>query len=234
MAGKGSRTQDQFREPKPLIPIHGVPLIAWAISGLPLDKATEIIFITNPIVASKVNLPEVIRDYIPRSLQISMQVVEHETSGQAETVLHGTSRLNPHDSILIFNCDTLISNNFPPNFLEFDGLLGVFPSSNPQMSYVESQKSKVIRTAEKRVISDCASTGLYFFKNLKDFRDAFLATQHENESYVAPLYNFSVAQGLNIGSFSTKKVVPLGTSEEIMDFINLNVLVDLPRHWTTT
>jgi NDP-sugar pyrophosphorylase family protein len=231
MAGKGSRTADQFSQPKPLIPILGIPLVVWALSGLPLEEASEIVLVINKEIAKRADLYEVILPFIPRNLNLSIHVIQEQTSGQAETVLLGTKSLKDEEALLIFNCDTLISDNFPENYRKVDGILGTFRSSDPQMSYVESNSEKVFRTAEKNVISDAASTGLYFFKSLKMFRYAYAHTRHLNESYVAPLYNVLIEKGMTIGAFTTDLVVPLGTSSQIISFDKTSPFHLLPKKY---
>ena len=46
MAGRGSRfAQIGITTPKPLIPVRGKPMYAWATEGLPLSLARRLIFI---------------------------------------------------------------------------------------------------------------------------------------------------------------------------------------------
>lgn len=231
MAGRGSRTADLFSEPKPLIPVLGAPLVAWALSGLPLAESTEVILIINPEVANVKDLHSLVLPFLPQGVNLSVQIVLEPTSGQAETVLVGTKHLDDDEPVLIFNCDTVISDNFPKHYRELDGILGTFDSVDPQMSYVESQNEKVVRTAEKIVISNEASTGLYYFKSLGVFRRAYSETSHINESYVAPLYNNLIKRGLKVESYSTDVVIPLGTSAQILDFINCPQMYLMPKRY---
>ena len=218
MAGSGTRTSDQYESPKPLILLDDRPLFSWALAGLPLDLASEIRVVTNKRVAKNPDFDKLMKKFMPTELKISVEVLEKPTSGQAETVLLGTTDLNRENGILIFNCDTFISDDFPRDFEKWDGLLGTFKSSNPGMSYVETVGNRVIRTAEKQVISDKASTGLYYFGSRELFESAFLRTEHQKESYVAPMFNSMISDGLEIGYFGTEIVHPLGTSDEINVF----------------
>jgi len=228
MAGRGSRTSDVYKVPKPLIPLHGHPLFSWATAGLPLSLATNIIFVTNRITAECADLVNLMRKYVQGATDVRIVVLDELTSGQAETVYIGTKDLDPDESLLIFNCDTLISNDFPSDYGKWDGILGTFRSSNPGMSYVLTQNDVVIRTVEKQVISEQASTGLYYFRTIDSFRSAYLATNHVKESYVAPLYNHLIKEGLLVSSFATQAVIPLGTSDEIKWFESLSFPVVNP------
>lgn len=218
MAGRGTRTQNDYDVPKPLILARERPLFSWAMQGLPLEIASDLTFVTNKSVANNSNFARYIETYVPTNLTVRIVVTEKETSGQAETVVHGLGKVPKSNGILIFNCDTFISDNFPRAYSQWDGILGSYPSTNPSMSYIEVNSKQVLRTAEKEVISTLASTGLYYFKNKDLFLEAYENTLHKAESYVAPLYNYLIEQGLDITYFETQRVVPLGTPQEIISF----------------
>jgi NDP-sugar pyrophosphorylase family protein len=224
MAGLGTRIRDAYKLPKPLIEVHGHPLLAWAIAGLPLHQANSITLITRSEIANQFNISDLIKPYIPKNLTIDLKVLNQSTSGQAETVMMGTSELPDEEPLLVFNCDTVVSDDFPDNPLAWDGLLGIFHSDDPSLSFVESdQNGEVTRTAEKQVISNKASTGLYYFAQKNDFGIAYSKTRHIKESYVAPLYNNLISENRKIGCYETKIFIPLGTSEEIEAFANSNI-----------
>ncbi len=218
MAGSGTRTSDKFKSPKPLILLDEKPLFSWALEGLPKDIASEIRVITSKQVAGHSQFESLIKRFMPTSLNYSVEILQKRTSGQAETVLLGTRDVDRNNGILIFNCDTFISDNFPRDFDKWDGMLGTFESSNPGMSYLETEDKKVIRTVEKEVISNRASTGLYYFGSTKIFEKAYSGTNHTKETFVAPMYNSMISEGLNVSFFDTEIVHPLGTSVEIEEF----------------
>jgi dTDP-glucose pyrophosphorylase len=218
MAGSGTRTSNKFHQPKPLIPVQGRPLFSWALEGLPLHKAVDLTIVTSEEVANYQNFSSTLSAFLPKAIETHIVVLKDRTSGQAETIKLGSEKLNPDNGMLIFNCDTLISDDFPDDYCEWDGLLGTFKSDNPGMSYVKSFGNRVIQTAEKEMISDDASTGLYYFKNREIFLESFNNIKHVNESYIAPMYNHLIAKDLKVGSFETARVVPLGTAQEILNF----------------
>jgi len=218
MAGTGTRTSDVYSTPKPLIMVKGKPLFAWALDGLPLDLACEITIITNKRVSKDPSFDRCLESFVPKSIKLNVEVLQNATSGQAETVLLGTKKVENHRGLLIFNCDTFISDEFPRDFEKWDGILGTFRSSNPAMSYVETNGNIVTRTVEKELISTQASTGLYYFASKEIFQNAYDDTNHLKESYVAPMYNSMIQKGLEVGFFGTDTVVPLGTSQEIETF----------------
>ena len=218
MAGLGTRTSDRHVKPKPLIMVKNKPLFAWAIEGLPWDRASELIVVTNKKVAEFVEFKNLLKTYTPKDCNLTVEVLDMPTSGQAETVLKGTENMKKDHGLVIFNCDTSISEDFPRDFERWEGLLGTFSSSNPGMSYLEVDGEKVTKTVEKEVISNCASTGLYYFASREIFKSAYENTNFQNESFIAPMYNSMIQQGLNVGHFATQKVIHLGTSNEIASF----------------
>jgi NDP-sugar pyrophosphorylase family protein len=223
MAGSGTRTSDAHNIPKPLIMVKEQPLFSWALKGLPLDLASDLTLITNTSVAKNPDFDRLLKQFVPKDLQLSVEVLDEKTSGQAETVLLGTNKIDESKGLLIFNCDTYISDDFPREFEDWDGILGSFASTNPGMSYLQTDGNRVTKTVEKDVISSQASTGLYYFASKEIFRNAFNNTNHLGETYVAPMYNSMILNGLKVGFFWTQMVIPLGTSDEIETFEKSNL-----------
>lgn len=137
-------------------------------------------------------------------------MLEHPTRGQAETVEIGLkeAEVSANESILIFNIDTFRPNyEFPSDISEWDGYLEVFKGNGANWSYAKTSDgkddSKVVETAEKKEISDNCSTGIYYFKTVQLFMEAYNggsldANSNVKELYVAPLYNRLICNGANI------------------------------------
>lgn len=218
MAGLGSRARSEDMVPKALKLTNGKPLFAWAIDGLPIDIASDITLVVSAEVANHPTFNHLLHAHVPKGIPLNVCVLDKTTSGQAETVVLGSREVPQENGILIFNCDTHISDDFPRDYQEWDGILGTFPSTNPSMSYVEVNSRKVLRTAEKIVISPLASTGLYYFKSKELFLEAYEHTSHQIESFVAPLYNYLIETSRSVTFFETRNFAPLGTIEEINGF----------------
>lgn len=128
-----------------------------------------------------------------------------ETSGQADTVYRGTNLYSSNTPTTIFNIDTIRHNFLFPEPNEIgDGLLEVFIAEGDGWSFIEpGENNYVIKTAEKKRISNLCSNGLYIFKELNDFRGAYenyIDKGHyvNNEVYIAPLYNYLIQNGKSI------------------------------------
>ncbi len=228
MAGRGSRfAQAGITTPKPLILVRGKPMYAWATEGLPLSLARRLIFIC---------LREHLAD---RALQTDIQAryaqydpviiaLDEVTQGQACTVLMARALINNDEPLLIFNADTYCPttlaaalNTWGP---QVAGALDVFRASGDKWSFARvDQQDRVLETAEKRRISDWATTGLYYFRKGADFvrhAEAMIAEgqRANNEFYVAPLYNRLIASGADIRANRVDAVWVLGTPEDLAHF----------------
>lgn len=210
MAGLSRRFQDAgYQQPKYMLQLHGRSVFAHAVDSFRAYFGTEPFLF---IARSGLGAPTFIDAELARLGIASARTVElpHPTLGQADTVRLGlemgaTERETP---LTIFNIDT-----FRPGFCypqagwmdRADGYLEVMPGSDPGFSYVRPApegEAQVAETAEKVVISNLASTGLYWFRRAGDFlaamQDGTRAAQAHGELYVAPLYNALIAAGLDI------------------------------------
>lgn len=220
MAGLGTRVKSHFNSPKPFIDIRNLPLFAHALAGLPLNLVSEVIFPVNELDRAFIEaLPSgYFSAYLPPELPYSL-VFMATTGGQAETVYLATKGKSEENKLLVASSDTIATGVIPETILGLDGGAGTFLSDNPGMSYFEIRGDLVTRAVEKVVISEHASSGVYFFGSLKSFRSAFLNNDQLGESYIAPLYNNLIADGAKVGIWKHDEVIPLGTAAEILAFL---------------
>jgi len=158
--------------------------------------------------------------------------IEKPTRGQAETVQMGIDALLKNgieDEMMVFNADTAKKSFNVPDFMnETDGYLEVFEGEGEHWSFVEPMadfENRVARTAEKVRISNLCSNGLYYFKSMQLFLDAYQTSfnkaDHTGEYYIAPMYNALIAKGKNIHFLVQPKSEMLffGTPTEYIDFV---------------
>lgn len=134
--------------------------------------------------------------------------LNNTTMGQAHTVMLGLekAKVSNDENILIFNIDTFRLNYTLPNFdyNTLDGYLEVFKADGEQWSFVlPGENNKVLKTTEKNRISNLCSSGLYYFKKNKDFKDIFILMREKNdlvkgELYIAPMYNYLIEKKKDI------------------------------------
>jgi len=74
MAGEVSRfLAAGYSDPKPLIPIHGVPMIHWVIENLRPREKHRFIFVCQQVHLQKYELAEKLKQWAPGSALISLQ-----------------------------------------------------------------------------------------------------------------------------------------------------------------
>jgi dTDP-glucose pyrophosphorylase len=129
-----------------------------------------------------------------------------DTGGQAESVIIASNGYDKNETLIVFNIDTIRDEFEVPNNEDFgDGFLEVFEGDGDGWSFVEPIQgtTNVGRTTEKIRISKYCSNGLYAFRFLSDFRDAYQAhlicnQTAKTEMYIAPMYNYLIQNGKTI------------------------------------
>jgi dTDP-glucose pyrophosphorylase len=226
MAGRGSRfAQIGIATPKPLIDVRGKPMYAWATDGLPLEQATRLIFIClrEHLAELKADIDERYADRNPTIIAL-----DEVTRGQACTVLTAREYIDNDDPLVIFNADTFCRTSLGAALAalpaEVAGVLDVFRAPGDKWSFAKVDgQMRVQETAEKRRISEWATTGLYYFRRGSEFvrhADAMVSagTRENNEFYVAPLYNRLIAAGADVRANPVEDVWVLGTPEDLAHF----------------
>lgn len=224
MAGRGSRfAQVGYTVPKPMIPVKGKPMYAWAMDGLPLSQATQLVFICLAEHLSGFGLEEDIRTRYAR-LNPVIVPLNKVTEGQACTVLEARAQIDRDEPLMIFNADTYAPTSFRTPAPSVAGVLGVFEAPGDKYSFARTDASgRVVEVAEKTRISDHCCTGMYWFRSGAEFvreADAMIAANErvKNEFYVAPVYNRMIAKGRDIRLDRADEVWVLGTPEDLAHF----------------
>ena len=220
-AGLGTRTQDSFREPKPFISIHDRTLVEMAAARMPWDQVSEVIFVFNEIHAEWFthNIKENLRQLAPDECRFST-LFTSTTSGQAATVAKALENCEDLSvPLLVGNCDTLVAGPWPDFLQDTPSSLGLFSSSDPSFSYARIVEDRIVETAEKKVISNYASSGIYFFSSSSEFLRSLIESSPQVESFIAPIYNNLIATGDTVSYWMHEKVTPLGTSSEIRSYL---------------
>lgn len=225
IAGEGRRFREAgFHSPKVLIETSGRPMLYWALDSLkPLLVSHRVVFVCLTRHLQAHPLEQVIRAFCPHAVIVGL---ERPTQGQAETVLAARSVMAEDEPLLIYNGDTYMQMDMEEllDFRHHDGMIPVFPSSDPAFSYVEvNQDGQVLQVREKKVISPWATTGLYGFGRAGLFlaaADQAVAERRttSGEYYIAPLYNELIGLGHSFRTVPVKQCLPLGTPEQWKQF----------------
>ena len=225
MAGKGKRFFDAgFKVPKWKLNINNKTLLQHSIASLPLEICSNLIFIYLKEDDDLYNIKKFIKDSInfDNILTISL---ENATNSQLETVLKIKNYIDSRKKILIFNIDTFFSSNTLVENLQKnpDGLIGGFQSDSKNYSFAKLKNNRVIETAEKKVISNIALSGLYYFKSYDIFHESSLKLISDNfkvnnEYYIAPIYNYLIRDNKEIILDMASKIDIIGTPEEYYEY----------------
>lgn len=225
MAGNGSRFATAgYMDPKPLIPVHGKPMISWVVDNLAVTGARFVFIIRADYPAS---CKEYLRSIAP---DCSIIVVHKVTEGAACTVLLAKNQINNDTPLLIANSDQFIEFNageFVQSFLssDADGKISTFDGDrNPKWSYAAIKDGYVTEVREKDPFSDHATTGVYMWKRGSDFvkfAEQMISKniRVNNEFYTVPVYNEAIADGLKITIEDCKRMWGLGVPEDLEYFL---------------
>lgn len=205
MAGRGQRFVDAGYElPKPLIPVHGVPMIELVIANLRPSRAHRFHFLMLREHASRYGVDEKLRHWAPGS---EIVYVDEVTQGAACTVLLARDLINSDEPLMIANCDQYVDidiNRYLDALGNDDGLIMTMRADDPKWSYARlDPHGCVAEVVEKKVISNEATVGIYNYRRGSDFvraADRMIAADSRvnGEFYVAPAYNVMIEDGSKI------------------------------------
>lgn len=229
MAGKGRRfAESDFKLPKPLIDVAGKSMYRHAVDSLPLHLASKLIFVLSKNEYLDVLTTDIKLNYSNYPLSIIIQ--ENNPTGQAASVLESAGALNINSPTLVHNCDTYFSiDNIWENLLasQNDGALLLFKSNESRWSYarLNEESSRIIDVKEKKVISEHASTGTYYFKNttdlIADIKFIIANDIKENEEfYLSTVYRIMLKHQKIILPLWIKKFLCFGTPQDLVSSLN--------------
>lgn len=231
MAGRGSRFEDAgYTFPKPLIDINGKTMIEIVVNNLRPKTDYRFIFICQKEHYEKYDLYNILKNATNNKFEIIQ--INGVTEGAACTALTASQYINNEDSLLIANSDQYIEtdiNEFISDAKkkDVDGLIMTFKASHPKWSYARTDSDgKVIEVAEKKVISNDATVGLYYFKRGKDYVESAQNMiekdiRFNNEFYVCPVFNEMILLNKNTYThvIPADKMHGLGTPQDLELFL---------------
>jgi|SRR5579863_107711 len=231
MAGRGSRFASAgFLLPKPMIPVHGVPMIQVVLRNITPARECRHIFLVLREHLDQFGLAARLDSFSPGC---TVAPVEQVTGGAACTVLLAREYINGDEPLMIANSDQFVDLDINA-YLDrldsdkLDGLIMTFWSDHPKWSYCRlSADGMVTEVVEKQVVSNEATVGIYNFRRGRDFvhaaeRMIALEKRVNGEFYVAPAYNELIADGGRVGVFNIgheyHEMNGLGVPEDLRAF----------------
>jgi NDP-sugar pyrophosphorylase family protein len=213
MAGRGQRFADAgFAMPKPLIPVHGFPMIQLVIANLAPRIAHRFHFLIQREHAEKHQLDEKLRRWSPGC---TVTFVEEVTQGAACTVLLARASIDNQDALMIANCDQYVDisiDDYLARMSAAPGLIMTMWADDPKWSFARLDATgRVTEVVEKVVVSNEATVGIYNFRRGADFvraADAMIASdlRVNGEFYVAPTYNQLIREDMHPSIYNIGRV----------------------------
>ena len=228
MAGRGSRFAEAgYTTPKPFIPIHGVPMIKAVVDNLTPRCEHRFIFICQREHLEKYEFERQLRSYTKNAVVIGIDGI---TEGQVCTALLARKYFDNDEALMSANTDQYIDFDINEyldamNSRQLDGMIMTMKSSDPKWSYARTdEQGFVVETAEKKVISEDATVGIFNFAHGSDLvrsADQMIADniRVNGEFYTCPCYNYLIKEGKKIG------IYPIG--EEYNGMYGLGIPKDL-------
>lgn len=226
MAGAGTRFQKAgYTFPKPLIEIHGKPMIQLVVENLNVEA--NFIFVVQKEHREKYNL-----DSLLKIITKNPKIVEVNklTEGAACTALLAKEYINNDSPLFFANSDQFVewnSNEFfyKMNETSLDGSIVTFKATHPKWSFAKVDKNNIVtKVAEKNPISDNATVGFYYWKSGSDFvkyAEKMIEKNDRvnNEFYVCPVFNHAINDDKQILAYEIEKMFGLGTPEDLNYFM---------------
>lgn len=207
IAGRGSRfAVAGYAQPKPLIAVHGTPMISLVVGNVRPSRAHHFIFIAQQEHLDTTSLRVVLERSAPGCSVIGIDGV---TDGAACTVLHAKSLIDSEAPVMFANSDQYVNTDIDTYLATLDatgaaGLIMTFPADNPKWSFVRRDADgHVVEVVEKQVVSNEATVGIYNFRRGREFvaaAERMIARDRRvnGEFYVAPVYNELIEDGARV------------------------------------
>lgn len=207
---------EEFAYPRPLIQIGGQPMISWVVENLrTAAKAPKFFFVVPEEEARNYSYSKVFS--LLTGGHSETVILKRQTSGALCSCLCAIDRIPLDEPLIIANSDQLIDvklSRFIAHFesLDADGGVITFDSVHPRWSYVSvGPHGEVTYAAEKRVISNRAIAGFYYFRRAGDFFDAAQEAIVNNADRDGQFY---ISASLNEAILAGKKIYAADLPQE--------------------
>lgn len=224
LAGMGQRFRDKgYNVPKHLIFADNKHCIDWSMESLELAHF-NLIFILREDQVNNFQYDKILKHKFGSKAKIV--VVNKLTGGAVESCLAAKKYINNKHPLSIYTVDVNFYPKFNKNTFKknADGGILTFKSNSENHSYaLLKNNGEVKKTVEKKVISNNALVGVYYFKRgniFVNYAEKMINDnlRSQNEFYIAPLYNFLINDNLKVYSKEIDKIHLFGTPEELNFF----------------
>ncbi len=235
MAGAGERfARAGYREPKPLVPVGGVPMIERVLSTLP-PASRWVALVRREHLADPRLRPALEEE----GRRVETVAVERLTEGQACTCLLGRDKVDPDAPLLVASCDSAFVYD-TRRWEELtadravDCVIWTFrdhphANRNPrQYGWVRAEGEKALAVMCKEPLGedvrrDPGVTGTFWFRRARDFfaaADDLVAQDRRinGEFYADSVFQVALERGLSARVFDVDHYVCFGTPDDVRTF----------------
>lgn len=236
IAGRGKRFADAgYAAPKPLIPVHGMPMIEVVVNNVRPQQPHRFTFVTLQEHLDHTSMLPTLQRIAPGCTIIPVREV---TEGAACTVLLAREVIDNSDPLMIVNSDQYVDIDVDDYLGEMErkgakGLIMTFWANDPKWSYARlNSEGYVAEVVEKKVVSNNATVGIYNFRQGSDFVQGVEQMvagdlRVNGEFYVAPVYNELIKRGEKIAIYDIGKegdgMYGLGIPADLQAFLSADV-----------
>ncbi len=240
MAGFGDRYKRAgFTDPKPLIPVDGVPMIERVLAAFaPRQPGDRYLFVVNRTHAEETRLASETKRLVPDA---EIVVIEPHKDGPIQTMLAAADHIRPDEAVLLNYCDFGVDWSYPEfrAWLEagkWDGAMSAYRGFHPHSlgptlyAYmrVGADEETVLEIREKHhftadKFSEYASSGLYWFRRgdvmLDVAREMLVRGERvQGEFYVSMAMQHLIERGLKVGVTPLRHFYQWGTPGDLRDW----------------
>jgi beta-phosphoglucomutase-like phosphatase (HAD superfamily)/dTDP-glucose pyrophosphorylase len=227
MAGAGSRfAQAGYTFPKPLIEVRGKPMIQVVVENLNIEA--NYIFLVQREHYETYNLKYLLNLIAPGCKIVQVDGI---TEGAACTTLLAKEYIDNDAPLVMANSDQFVEWNSNECMYAFsadsiDGGILTFKATHPKWSYAKlDEDGFVSEVAEKKVISDEATVGIYYWRHGSDYVKYAEQMIDKNirtngEFYTCPVFNEAISDGKKIRVKNIEKMWGIGTPEDLNYFLD--------------
>lgn len=226
MAGSGTRfSACGYSDPKPFITINNKCMIEHVVDSLSGLNSHKLIFICR-IEHLNNDRVKLLNSLGPN---VNIVTVNYKTDGAINTTLLAKDLINSDEDLLIVNSDQIVVVDIEKVVADwqynYDGGIFLFKSDEPKWSYAKCDHTmRVTAVAEKQVISEFATCGIYWFKHgssyVKYANDMIKENDRTNgEFYICPIYNRFIRDNLHVCGSIVDEMHGLGTPEDLVQYV---------------
>lgn len=201
-------------------------MVLWALESVQGLTIARIVFVVLKEHEERFG----IRKMLSGTFQVPTEFVflDQVTEGQLCTVLAARDWIDRDEDVLIASADTWVRSNMAEDIHcqpeQCQGVISVANLPGDRWSFARTNaEGNVVEVTEKVRISNHASTGLYYFRNGRQFVEAGEEMVRNREKtrgeyYVIPVYQKYIKRGWTVKLSQAEEVWDMGTPEGISEF----------------